>query len=434
VLYEFKFPDVGEGITEGEIVKWHVQVGQQVEEDQLIAEVQTDKAVVEITTPVTGVVKQIPYAEGAVVPVEAVMISFEVAGQKNGPSAASSSTDVAPATNATTDSNTSTAPAVPSIVSNNTVIAVPTVRRLARELQVDLSVITGTGKNGRITEEDVHRFIARKNEQPDQPQAPAPAQLPIYSSMNEVATSTTLIEAATLPAEQRIPLRGIRRAISQSMNRSVRTAAHSTIVEEVDVTQLMAIRKQMAPSAADKGVNLTYLSFFIKSAVSSLKAFPYLNAAIDDEREEIVLKNEYNIGVAVDTPNGLMVPVIKSADQKNLLVLAKEIGEVAELTRHQKLPMERMKGSTFTITNIGSTGVGLSGTPIINYPEVAILAMHRIQKKPVVNEQDEIVVRSMMGLSLSFDHRLIDGAMASYFLKSVMNYIENPNLLFMEMV
>lgn len=422
--YEFKFPDVGEGITEGEIVKWHVKTGDAVEEDQLIAEVQTDKAVVEITTPVKGVVNKLCFAEGEMVPVESVMITFEQEEKKAIRTNASPPADESPTSSSAAPASTR----VPHAATFTTTLAVPTVRRLARELGIDLSLIDGTGKNGRVTEEDVHRFLAQKDT--DTPGD----QLPIYSSMKEVASSTTLLETSPASSEQRIPLRGIRRVISQSMTRSIRTAAHSTINEEVDVTQLIDLRKQMAPSAAEKGVSLTYVSFFVKATVSSLKTFPYLNAAIDDDKEEIILKNDYNIGVAVDTPNGLMVPVIKSADQKSLLILAQEIGEIAELTRNQKLPMERMKGSTFTITNIGSTGVGLSGTPIINYPEVAILAMHRIQKKPVVNENDEIVVRSMMGLSLSFDHRLIDGATASYFLKSIMKYIENPNLLFMEMV
>jgi pyruvate dehydrogenase E2 component (dihydrolipoamide acetyltransferase) len=442
MIYEFTFPDIGEGIAEGEIVKWHVQAGQQVEEDQLIAEVQTDKAVVEITSPVKGVVKAILYQEGETVPVEAVMITFETEGQgKPAGGDGIAPGDGAGQTTARAANAGAHSAADRSIAMPRTVLAAPTVRRLARELQVDLALVQGTGKHGRVTEEDVRRFAEQQQSGP----APENAGKEVAASAAVAAAAPELAliqpfvaERTSQPlrseAEERIPLKGLRRAIAVNMARSTHTAAHCTIVEEVDVSELVALRKQMAEKAKQKGVHLTYLPYIIKAVVSALKAYPYLNASIDDQREEIVLKREYNIGIATDTEHGLMVPVIKHADRKNLLELAGDITRLAEKARTQKLTLDELKGGTFTISNLGSTGVGLFGTPVINHPEVAILGVHKIVKKPVVNDEDEIVIRHMLGVSLSMDHRLVDGATGSYFLKRVMEYLEQPSLLFMEMV
>jgi pyruvate dehydrogenase E2 component (dihydrolipoamide acetyltransferase) len=440
VIYEFTFPDIGEGIAEGEIVKWHVQAGQRVDEDQLIAEVQTDKAVVEITSPVKGVVKELRYQEGDTVPVEAVMITFETEGQ--GKPAAGNGTAPGDDTGQTT-ARAQVAGAHPavdrSIAKQRTVLAAPTVRRLARELQVDLALVQGTGKHGRVTEEDVRRFAEQQQTGPAPEKAVKEVAASAIVAVPDLASIQPLVAERYLQqlgseAEERIPLKGLRRAIAVNMARSTSTAAHCTIVEEVDVSELVALRKQMAEKAKQKGVHLTYLPYIIKAVVSALKAYPYLNASIDDQREEIILKREYNIGIATDTEHGLMVPVIKHADRKNLLELASDITRLAEKARTQKLTLEELKGGTFTISNLGSTGVGLFGTPVINHPEVAILGVHKIVKKPVVNDEDEIVIRHMMGVSLSMDHRLVDGATGSYFLKRVMEYLEQPSLLFMELV
>lgn len=425
MIYEFKLPDVGEGIAEGEIVKWFVTKGKAIKEDEPIAEVQTDKALIEITSPVSGKVREIFYEEGDVAEVESVIISFDI--QDKHATLETFNESVGVNTEKETRRSENIEEKLPPKMGKRRVIATPTVRRIARELNVDLLQVVPSGKNGRVLAEDVHRYKEELEE------AQKPTKEIVLNKTSEMSSEKNLNQSEKDLVE-RVPLRGLRRSISKKMTQSTQIAAQSTILEEVDVSKLVKLRNEMSFKAKDKGVHLTYLPYIIKAAISCLKEFPYLNASIDDEKEEIILKKHFNIGVATDTPNGLIVPVIKQADQKNMLALASEITSLAEKARNNALSMEQLKGGTFTITNIGSTGVGLFGTPIINYPEVAILGVHRIQKKPIVTEDEEIVIRDVMGISFSFDHRLIDGAMASYFLKQLISYLENPNLLFMEMV
>lgn len=424
MVYDFKLPDVGEGIAEGEIVKWFVTKGEKIDEDQPIAEVQTDKALIEITSPVSGTVKDILFEEGAIVEVNSVIISFltEVQNEQ------ASSVKVINAGGELVNRTESTD--FPGIQTGqkekkNRPITTPTIRRMARELNIDLSLIKGSGKNGRIIEEDLRRY-QESLKLPEQIETEKQASATNYTTTPQAPTDNQNII-------ERIPLRGLRRSISKKMTQSTQFAAQSTIVEEVNVSNLVTIRKQMSENAIEKGIHLTYLPFILKAVQSALKEFPFLNASINEETEQILLKKFYNIGIATDTDKGLIVPVIKQADQKNLLELAKEITTLSDKARSNRLTVEDLAEGTFTITNIGSTGVGLFGTPIINYPESAILGIHRIQKKPCVIN-DEIVISEIMGVSLSFDHRLIDGAMASYFLKHIISYLENPHLLFMEMV
>lgn len=424
MIYEFKLPDVGEGIAEGEIVKWFVTKGKAIKEDEPIAEVQTDKALIEITSPVSGKVREIFYEEGDVAEVESVIISFDIQDKHSTLETFNESVGVN--TEKETRHSENIEEKLPPKMGKRRVIATPTVRRIARELNVDLLQVVPSGKNGRVLAEDVHRYKKEKEQV-------KPTKEKVIQQEREASFENNLIQTEEDVVE-RVPLRGLRRSISKKMTQSTQIAAQSTILEEVDVSKLVILRKEMSLKAKEKGVHLTYLPFIIKAAISGLKEFPYLNASIDDDKEEIILKKHFNIGVATDTANGLIVPVIKQADQKSMLSLASEITNLAEKARNNALSMEQLKGGTFTITNIGSTGVGLFGTPIINYPEVAILGVHRIQKKPIVTEDEEIVIRDVMGISFSFDHRLIDGAMASYFLKQLISYLENPNLLFMEMV
>nr|WP_309100948.1 dihydrolipoamide acetyltransferase family protein [Fredinandcohnia onubensis] len=425
MIYEFKLPDVGEGIAEGEIVKWFVTKGKAIKEDEPIAEVQTDKALIEITSPVSGKVREIFYEEGDVAEVESVIISFDI--QDIHARLETINESVGVNTEKETRRSENIEEKLPPKMGKRRVIATPTVRRIARELNVDLLQVVPSGKNGRVLAEDVHRYKEELEE------AQKPTKEIVLNKTSEMSTEKNLNQSEKDLVE-RVPLRGLRRSISKKMTQSTQIAAQSTILEEVDVSKLVKLRKEMSFKAKEKGVHLTYLPYIIKVAISGLKEFPFLNASIDDEKEEIILKKHFNIGVATDTPNGLIVPVIKQADQKSMLALASEITNLAEKARNNALSMEQLKGGTFTITNIGSTGVGIFGTPIINYPEVAILGVHRIQKKPIVTEDEEIVIRDVMGISFSFDHRLIDGAMASYFLKQLISYLENPNLLFMEMV
>lgn len=414
-LYEFRLPDVGEGMHECEVVKLHVQEGDAVQEFDTIAEVQTDKAVVEISSPVTGTVKELKVKEGDIAIVNSVIVVFEVEGEGNIEEQPGSGDDQQAAPEKKED--------LPSEKEKNvvndektkrSVLAMPSVRKLARELGVDLTKVQGTGKNGRILAEDVKAF-AEGRQAPQTPASKSPKE------EKEVAVGT----------EERIPLKGIRRTISERMTLSKYTAPHVTIMDEFDVTELVALRKWGKQVAEERNIKLTYLPFIIKAAIAALKEYPIINASIDDEKEEIVVKHFYHIGLATATDQGLLVPVIKNADQKTIFELAEEITDKATRARSMKLTPSEMSGSTFTITNIGGYGTQYF-TPIINYPEVAILGVGTIQKKPVVHE-DEIVIRPQMFFSLSFDHRLIDGDVAAKFLRRIKQYLEKPSLLMMEM-
>ena len=422
MIYEFKLPDVGEGIAEGEIVKWYVNPGDNVDEDQIIAEVQTDKAVVEITSPVAGTVETLCAAEGEVVPVDTVMITFQTEQATQAAPAPTNEDKPETKPEATPETSASAAPN-----RHGRVLAAPSVRRIARELNIDLGTVTGSGPNGRVMKEDVLKHSE---------QSEAQAGQATVDTTPATGTVDIPVPAAPKPSpsesDERIPLKGIRKVIAKHMRQSKLTAAHCSIVEEIDVTELVAIRKQLSEQLKPQGVHMTYLPFVVKAVVSALKAYPYLNAEIDEEKEEIWLKKDYNIGIAVDTSHGLTVPVIKGADAKSLTQLAHDVSAFAEKARNNRLTQADLSDGTFTVTNIGSTGIGIYGTPIINYPQVAILGTHRIRKMPVVGADNEIRVRDMMGVSLSFDHRLIDGAMASYFLGHFIERIQHPYLLLAE--
>jgi len=447
MIVEFRLPDLGEGIAEGEVVRWLVQEGDMVQEDQPLVEVQTDKATVEIPSPVSGRVLQRMAREGDIVPVGAVLITLEAQG-------ASQDADGAGGTTAAAQS-TVTAEVGPSgMVSSGLapygasadaggaagrrrVLAAPAVRKLARELGIDLTQVIGSGPGGRVMKADVERAAAGTAALPHGPAAsPSEPGFAAAGTVGSVAESEAAEETSRgRPPEdavERLPLRGIRRAMAKRMAVSVHTAAHCTAMSEVDVTELVALRRQMAAQAAEKGVKLTYLPFLIKAVISGLKKYPVLNAALDDEREEVVIKRMYHIGIAVDTPDGLVVPVIHDADRLSLLQLAEAVQRLAERARAGRLRPEDVQGGTFTISNIGALG-GTFATPIINHPEVAILGVNRIQAKPVVRDE-QIVIRQILGLSLSFDHRVIDGATAARFAAHVARYLESPSLLFMEMV
>lgn len=412
-LHEFRLPDVGEGMHECEVVKLHVKEGDQVQEFDTIADVQTDKAVVEIASPVTGILKELKVKEGEVALVDSVIAVFEVEGEGNTESGASESNQDPKSKEeivedrSQEDSQRKQQPER----STQTVLAMPSVRKLARELEVDLTQVTGTGKNGRILAEDVEAF-AKGGQKP-------------------VKEATPQRRGVQQQAEERIPLKGIRRTIAERMTASKQIAPHVTLMDEIDVTELVAVRTRGKKIAKERNTKLTYLPFIIKAAILALREYPTLNASIDDEQEEIVIKHYYNIGLAAATEHGLMVPVIAEADQKTIFELADEIIDKAHRARDLKLAPDEMTGGTFTITNLGGYGTQFF-TPIINHPQVAILGIGTIKEKPVVYE-GEIVVRPQMFLALSFDHRLIDGDVAAQFFGRVKQYLENPNLLMMEM-
>lgn len=461
--FTFRLPELGEGIHEGEIVKWHVQPGDTVEEDQVIMEVQNDKAVVEVPSPVKGKVLELKVTEGTVSVVGDPLIDFEVEGEipnlpdhghgdapaAEAPAAAEKmepGCDIGSQVSANanqaleTPMATATATAVAASIDRKHVLATPSVRKYAREKGVQLANVPGTGKLGRITREDVDRFVAggvapaahavAAVQAEAAAVAPAAAAAPTGVAQAAAAPTVHYTPSAAGELEERVPLKGIRKAIAKAMVKSAYTAPHVTIFDEVDVTALVAMRKDAKPLAEERGVKLTYLPMIVKAVVAGLKKFPELNASIDDEKQEVIYKKYYNIGIATSTDDGLLVPVVKAADSKSIFQIAGEISELAKKARERKATADELKGSTFSITNIGSAG-GMFFTPIINHPEVAILGVGRISEKPIV-KNGEIVVGQMLHLSLSFDHRLVDGEPAQRFVNYVKQLLENPTLLVME--
>ncbi len=412
MAFEFRFPDVGEGITEGEIVKWRVKEGDAVKEHDVIAEVETDKAVVEIPSPVSGTVSKLHYKVGDTVEVGKILASIEtgavppVKEEKKDRSVAvvgelEEAGDEEPAMKKPSSA------ARPSANQAANVLALPAVRKFAEQMGVDLSKVRGSGPNGLITEKDVRQ-----------------AALFRTASMSETLGMKTATNV------ERVPLRGIRKVIAQQMTKSEHTAVHVSHFDEADVTGLVEYREKEKKKMESKGLHLTYMPFIIRAVVKALKAHPYLNATLDDEKEEILIKKYYNIGVAVDTPEGLIVPNIKGADRKGIEELTRAVADISNRARERKIGMAELRDGTFTITNIGVLG-GTHFTPIINWPEVAILGTGAIKDMPVV-ENGKIVARKMLPISISFDHRVLDGAEAARFSTDFRKYLENVEMLLKE--
>ncbi|WP_026974226.1 dihydrolipoamide acetyltransferase family protein [Alicyclobacillus contaminans] len=433
-LYEFRFPELGEGLHEGRIEKWLVQPGDTVKEDDAIAEVENDKAMVELPSPVDGKVVKIHLEAGGTATVGDVIITFEVEGEGNvsGDAVAAATAPTEEAKPANTPAAPAPAAAAPAPAAANAaavshaheVLATPGVRKFARENGVDITKVHGTGTNGKITRADVEAYLS----------GGAAAST---AGTDAAATDSTLSAAPATVAsvtgeevEERVPLSGIRKIIAQAMAKSMYTAPHVTVMDEANVTELVKLRAEVKPLAAERGVKITYLPFIVKAMVAALRDFPVLNSSLDEERQELVYKRYFHIGIATDTERGLVVPVVRHADRKNMWTIAAEINDLATRARTNKLLPNEMRGSTISITNIGSAG-GMFFTPIINYPEVAILGVGRITEKPIIKD-GEIVPAHMMALSLSFDHRVIDGALAQNFINRLKQLLENPRLLIME--
>ncbi len=427
MVFDFKLPDLGEGIHEGEIKKWLVREGDKVEEHQPIAEVETDKAVVELPSPKSGTILKIHFREGDMVRVGDVVVTIGEAGEKAAAPAKTLAKAPAPvrriakgATGAVgeleeaPEEEEEVKPAQkPVPVSPVTVVsALPVVRKLAQDLGVELTRVHGTGPGGRITEADVRNASGK---------TPPPAA---------VERRGPRITFEDYGRVLRIPLKGLRKTISENLTRAFQTTVPVTHMDEVDVTKLAKLRAEKKKIAEDKGYPLTYLPFVAKAAVIALKEHPYVNSSLDDARSEIVVKQYYNIGFAVDTTDGLIVPVIKGCDQKSILEIAKDLYAKAEETRNREIKLEDLKGGTFTITNIGTIG-GDHATPIINHPECAILALGAIKDRPVVKD-GQIVIRKILPMSLTFDHRIIDGAEAARFMNDLIKHLEDPTLMLLE--
>jgi pyruvate dehydrogenase E2 component (dihydrolipoamide acetyltransferase) len=438
-IFEYKFPELGEGIHEGEIVKLLIKPGDIVTDESILMEVQNDKAIVEVPCPVDGKIVEIKVTEGQVCTVGQLVATIEVAGDvpasadhghaapaASAPTPAPAATPAAAAPPTAAPAAAAAAPAAPTAGAAREVLATPSVRKLAREQGVTLAEVTPTGKHGHVTREDVLGFAAGGAA------APAQAAAVPADAAEAAAPAAPAAQQAVVGdrVEERIPFKGIRKIIANAMVKSVYTAPHVTLMDEIDVTALVALREKTKPLAEKKGVKLTYLPFIVKALIAAARQFPVMNAMLDEEKQEIVYKKYYNIGIATDTDNGLLVPVIHDADRKNVWNIASSIKDLATRGREGKLTSHELKGSTISITNIGSVG-GMFFTPVINFPEVAILGAGRITEKPVV-KNGQIVAAPVMALSLSFDHRIVDGATAQSFLNYVKQLLADPELLILE--
>jgi pyruvate dehydrogenase E2 component (dihydrolipoamide acetyltransferase) len=431
MAYEFRLPDIGEGVAEGEVVRWFVEPGGTVRADDPLVSVLTDKANVEIPSPVSGRISQIHAQVGEKVKVGGLLVTIETVGS-GGPAPAPS---VPPPTPTPPQNSTTPVPSVAAAVPKPSsgpsgVLASPFVRRRAAELGVDLSHVAGSGPGGRITEGDVVSAKAGTPESTSSPMWPA-----LSSAAGPGLTPASPTKVVTPPEDdvrERIPIRGIRRVIAEHMSESTHKAAHFTYVEEVDVSELVALRDRMAKHVERQGVRLSYLPFIIKAVVAGLREYPRLNATMDDARQELLVRSRYHIGVATAAPDGLLVPVVRDADRKSVVALAKEVQDLAERGRAGSLSRSELTGSTFTISSLGALG-GLLATPILNYPEVAILGVHKIQRRPVYRTDGTLGPADMMNLSISLDHRVVDGYEGAQFVAKVKSYLEDPHQLFAEL-
>ena len=486
--WEFKLPDIGEGVSEGEIVNWLIKAGDVVTEDQPMVEVMTDKATVTITSPKAGTIVDVVGAPGQIVKVHATLVVYELGNDAGAQAGKSGSTSAAAAPSPSVAAEP-TAKSVPSAAASvgggsgggagpaatavgdikeslpgmsrsygggpskphaaaaptsqgsssgyfaDKPLATPATRQLARDLGVDLKRVPPSGDNGRVTRDDVQKFGASAGGKNGHAHATAtqdqarPMQAPAAQHAREpVKIGPPPAESAAL--EERVPFVGIRRKIAEKMATSKRTAAHFTFVEECDCTALKALRERLKPKAEKDGVKLTYLSFIAKAVVAAIRRHPTLNSALDESTNELVVRKYVNLGIAASTDAGLVVPVVKDAHSKSILELAREIERLGAGAKQGKLKPQELSGSTFTITSLGQQG-GLFATPIINFPEVAILGVHQMKQKPVVRD-GQIVIGDVMLLSLSFDHRIIDGHIGAAFAYEVIGYLQDPDRLMLE--
>lgn len=436
MAFEFKLPDIGEGIHEGEIAKWLVAEGDKINEDDVLVEIQNDKAVVEIPSPVDGTVSKIHIEEGEVTTVGTTIVTIDDGSEDSGSEEkAQEKPEEKPADDAAKPADEEQASEETpnkeekqaensTADSDKIVIAMPSVRKFARENDVNIKEVTGTGKNGRILKADIENFGSESAE---------PAQTEESVEEKSAASETTKTATAkqqTGELETREKMSGMRKAIAKAMVNSKHTSPHVTHIDEIEVDALWAHRKKFKEIAAEQNVKLTFLPYVVKALVSALKKYPELNTSIDNETFEVIQKHYYNVGIAADTEKGLVVPVVKDADKLSMFEISDEINELATKARDGKLSSEEMKGGSVTISNLGSAG-GKWFTPVINQPEVAILGIGRIEEQPVVKD-GEIVAARVLALSLSYDHRQIDGATAQNALNHIKRLLNNPDLLLME--
>ena len=416
---EFKLPDLGEGVEAGDVVSVLVAEGDTVEIDQSVVELETDKALVEVPSSVAGTITKIHISAGDRVPVGSLLISVEEGEQQVTADPEPEAEALAPAPKeepeptARAPEPTPSAPRPPAPTSNGDPIpAAPSTRRLARELGVDLTQVAGSGPGGRITQDDIKASV--RNRQTGGIAPTVPVELPDFSRWGNI---------------ERQPLSKVRQIIAKNMSQAWQQVAHVTQFDRADVTDLEAFRQRNKEKAEALGAKLTPTVLTLKAIITALKTFPQFNASLDAGANEIILKHYYNLGIAVDTERGLLVPVIKDVDRKDILELALELGDISNRARTGKIGLDELQGGTFTVTNLGSLGVG-EFTPIVNHPEVAILGLGRAREEATVLE-GRIEPRLIMPLALSYDHRVIDGADGARFMRKIVDALENPELMLM---
>ncbi|MAT81329.1 MAG: dienelactone hydrolase [Phycisphaerae bacterium] len=443
----FLLPDLGEGVAEAELISWKVEVGDDVAEHQTLAEMETDKALVEVPSPWAGTIRELHGSAGDIINVGSVLVSY-------GQGAAKVEAAESPQTTASADSsedagtvvgNVSGELTMPSSFSRSDAAtttsrsqATPAVRRIARDMNIDINTVSGTGRGGRVTASDVHAHAsggtvtappaaaapaAAPAAPPAVPIAPEPVvQTEAAGSMPLATTRVAITPEGTI---EKIPFRGVRRKIAQSLHHSVQTTVHFTVVDEADITRL---DQKRAGFESLLGTKLSLLPFIMTAVCAALRKHPTLNANVDDFMEEIHMKGPINLGCAVDTDHGLMVPVIHGAQDLTFVQMAQRVKDLAGACRERTIPRESLSGGTFTISNVGSAG-GMFATPIINYPEVAILAVGRA-KETVLTKNGSFYAGLVLPLSLSCDHRVVDGAEGARFLGTLVSLLEAPeNLL-----
>jgi pyruvate dehydrogenase E2 component (dihydrolipoamide acetyltransferase) len=425
----FILPDLGEGVHEAELIKWRVSVGDTVQEHQTLAEMETDKALVEVPSPWAGVIQSLNGSEGEIINVGSILVKYDVgnAKEKSGTTETNTPPDTGCVVGAVDDnmsvpaSFVRTAPGVTPSISTRA-SATPAVRRIAKEKNIDINAVTPTGRGGRVTASDIESHIA------PEPISNVENSTVEKSFIEKTPTETSpLATRVSVPQEgvsERIPFRGIRRKIAEALTNSLQKAAHFQVIDEADVTQLDKKRKALSELMGRK---LSLLPFLMSAVTKALKKHPAMNSTVDDFVEEILLHSNVHLGCAVDTDNGLMVPVIKNADKLSPIQLADETARLAKACRDRSIPREELSGGTFTISNVGSYG-GMFATPIINYPEVGILAVGR-SKERVLTKEGAFYAGVVLPLSLSCNHCVVDGAEGARFLRTICDLLENPEEL-----
>lgn len=437
MAYEFKFPDIGEGVSDGTIISWKVKEGDMVKEDAVLGEIETAKALVEMPSPKAGKVLKLHAKPGEKVKVGDTLVTIGSADETIMQPTAAPTKQTSPSISEKIIQKPKTTSASAAEQSDN-ILALPSTRKLAEELSIDMQKIQGTGFKGRITDDDVKK-AAQGVEQRGQQEQQRTQEIEGEHVVPYPPLELSMTEKKTAPAvsfdrygrTMRVPMTGIRKTIAERMQQSA-NIPQVTAMEDVDITKIAEVREREKAFAENKGIKLTYLPFIIKAAIIALKAHPYLNASLDEQKKEIIVREYYNIGFAYDAPQGLIVPVIHHADNESILDIAKKMEVLVEHIKDKDIKPEDLTGATFTVTNYGTIGT-IYGTPLINLPNVAILGVGRIIDKPVVVD-NQIVIRKILPLSISYDHRVVDGAEAARFMNDLKKHLEDPELLLVDMI